>query len=605
MAISKGNLVLYKNHPAVVLAVSGKIEILLPDAATRRVRDKDVQLLHPGPLQSLEAVLRPPATTAEVETAWELLQGQSTTARELSELVYGTCSPAAVWATWKLVSASLHFRGKPDEIAVISPEEVERERHRRATREAEAAAWSGFLDHLRTGAPEPEDEPFLLELEKQARGQRHNSRALGALGRSESPENAHALLLEIGRWDNQVVPYTERLGLALIPPDADLPPPAAEDRLDLTHLTALAIDDPDSRDPDDALSLEDGRLWVHVADPGAMVTPGSDADTEAQIRGSNLYLPDRTIPMLPPAATARLGLGLAATSPALSFALDLNDGVAAGIEIHPSLVRVQRLSYAEADAALHTEPLAGLNHLAQELQGERWAQDAVMIEWPEARIRATRGLVTVSPVEPTQSRELVAEAMLAAGAAIAEYAVQHQIPIPFSTQAPPSATSELDGLAGMFALRKSLQRSLMRTSPAPHAGLGLEQYTQATSPLRRYVDLLVHQQLRAHLRGEMLLTLEEVMERLATADAAAASARQAERLSNRHWTLVYLAAQPGWSGTGVVIERRDRRATIVIPELALETSMALPAHIPPNAEITIALAGIDLPRLDAHFQFVG
>ena len=59
-------------------------------------------------------------------------------------------------------------------------------------------------------------------------------------------------------------------------------------------------------------------------------------------------------------------------------------------------------------------------------------------------------------------------------------------------------------LAGMFALRKSLQRSLIRTSPAPHAGLGLEHYTQATSPLRRYVDLLVHQQLRAHLRGETL-----------------------------------------------------------------------------------------------------
>ena len=89
-----------------------------------------------------------------------------------------------------------------------------------------------------------------------------------------------------------------------------------------------------------------------------------------------------------------------------------------GIEIHPSLVRVQRLSYAEADAALDTGLLAGLNHLTQELQGERWAQGAMMIEWPEARIRAARGVVTVTPVEPTQSRELVSEAMLAAGAAM-------------------------------------------------------------------------------------------------------------------------------------------------------------------------------------------
>ena len=53
MAIRNGSLVLYKNHPAVVLAVEGKLELQLPDAARRRVRAKDVQLLHPGPVGNL------------------------------------------------------------------------------------------------------------------------------------------------------------------------------------------------------------------------------------------------------------------------------------------------------------------------------------------------------------------------------------------------------------------------------------------------------------------------------------------------------------------------------------------------------------------------
>ena len=83
----------------------------------------------------------------------------------------------------------------------------------------------------------------------------------------------------------------------------------SEPRRDLTHLPAFAIDDEENQDPDDAVSLDGERLWVHVADVAALVAPDSEADLEARGRGANLYLPERIVNMLPLAShgTSRVG----------------------------------------------------------------------------------------------------------------------------------------------------------------------------------------------------------------------------------------------------------------------------------------------------------
>ena len=133
----------------------------------------------------------------------------------------------------------------------------------------------------------------------------------------------------------------------------------ADDRRDLTHLPAFAIDDPWTDTPDDAVSFEPetGRLWVHVADAAALVAPDSPLDLDARARATSLYLPETVVPMLPEAATPALGLGLGEVSPALSFALTVNaDGELTEVEVVPSLVHVSRLSYEEAEARLAEEP---------------------------------------------------------------------------------------------------------------------------------------------------------------------------------------------------------------------------------------------------------
>lgn len=601
----QGSLVLYKNRPARVVGVGDKLEIELEGGERPRVRPKDVSLLHPGPLDNLGQLV---PQRGEVQTAWELLAGGTTGLGELAELVYGVYSPATAWAAWELVADGLYFRGRPEEIVANTPEQVAREQAAREARAAEQQAWAAFLERARAGRVLPEDSRYLKEVERLALGESDRSRVLRELGRAESAENAHAMLLELGYWNHTVVPYPQRLGLATAPSNAGLPELPDEERADLTHLAAFAIDDEGNQDPDDALSLEGGRLWVHVADVAALVAPESAADLEARARGATLYLPDGALPMLPRQAIQRLGLGLAEVSPALSFGIDLGPaGEIVGLEVLPSWVRVTRLSYAEAEARLDEEPFQALQRLAQVNQTRRQARRAISITLPEVKIRVEDGQVTIRPLPRLRSRDMVLEAMLVAGEAAAGYALEQGLPFPFTSQEPPDTDErpEEGDMAGMFALRRALKPGAYTSVPAPHAGLGLELYAQVTSPLRRYLDLVAHQQLRAHLRGETPLDTGALLERVGAAAAVSQDVRRAERLARRHWTLVYLSQHPGWQGEGVVVELRDRRALALAPELDLEALVHLRQDLPLNSVVQVAVEGVNLAELEAYLKVVG
>ncbi len=618
--IRQNGLVYYRTRPARISESGEKLVLELEGGEVARVRPKDVVPLHPGPLRSL-AELREPVG-ADLATAWEILSGGETSLPELAELAYGEYSPATAWAAWQQVLDGLYFRGTPEHITVTSAEEVSRTEASRAAEAAEKAAWDAFLVRARAAQVEPEDRRYLREVEDLALGRIERSRVMRALGREESPENAHATLLEFGAWDATVNPYPIRLNLTLRAPDLPLPAEWSEPdffradaaRRDLTHLPAYAIDDATTETPDDALSFEPlesgGRVWVHVADPAALVTPDSPLDLDGRGRGVTLHLPETVVPMLPAATTPLLGLGLAEVSPALSFALEVDAaGRSLSIEIMPSLVRVARLTYEEADIRLAEEPFASLRRLTDAYEAGRRANGAVSIDLPEASVRVRGGEVSISPVLPLASRHMVENAMIMTGEAVARYAAEHAIPLPYATQDPPdngSAGAAPLGpeaaLSEMFALRRTMKRSQYRSTPAPHFGLGLPAYVQATSPLRRYLDLVTHQQLRAHLAGMPLLTAADIIERIGEVEPAIAAARQAENLSNRHWTLVHLSRQPGWQGEAVLLDRRGQSGVFVIPELALETQVYLPPDLPLDSRVTLILRSVNLPRQDPRFR---
>ncbi len=607
-SFQQGSLVLYKHDAARVQSVGRKkLTIVLADGETVRVRPKDVDLVHPGPLESLDELR---SYEGEMKTAWELLAGSSTTLPELAELAYGGYTPSTAWGAWQWVADGLYFEGTPQEVVARTPEEVAQEKADREARAAERRAWEAFLERAKAGDFVPdEDERYLTEVEMLALGRTDQSRVLSELGRAETPENAHALLLELGTWDHMDVPYPERLGLDTSHPALALPDLPEEQRVDLTHLPAFAIDDEGSTDPDDAISLEvnDGhrRLWVHVADVAALVPPDSPADLEARARGATLYLPDGKVPMLPHEAAERLGMGLSEVSPALSFGLGLDDeGQVIGMEVVPSRVRVTRLTYQQAEGRLDEPPLSDLYALAQAFQVRRRENGAVRIDLPEVRVCVIDGEVVIDPLPPLRSRALVREVMLMAGEATAGFAADKGIPLPYATQVPPDTDRRPDDLAGMFELRRHMSRSEHSSNPGRHAGLGLDRYVQSTSPLRRYLDLVVHQQLRAHLHGDDLLETQELMERIGAAEAVAGDVSYAERLAREHWTLVYLLQHPGWRGEGVLVDRWDRRGKVLIPELGLEPAVHLHGDRTLNRKMTVEAVDVDLPALRATFRVV-
>jgi hypothetical protein len=92
-------------------------------------------------------------------------------------------------------------------------------------------------------------------------------------GLPETPQAAHRLLARVGYWSAKHNPYPARCKAAAADPDLPVPTLPDEERLDLTHLPAFAIDDEGNQDPDDAVSLDGERIWVHVADVAALVAP--------------------------------------------------------------------------------------------------------------------------------------------------------------------------------------------------------------------------------------------------------------------------------------------------------------------------------------------
>jgi len=594
------SLVLYKVRPARVLALGDKIDIELEAGQIKRVRPKDVRLLHPGPLHSL-ADLGP--REGELTETWELLEGGETDLGELAELMFGEFSPATAWAAWQLVAEGLYFEGMPEVVRVRTHQEVAHDQARREAKATAERSWNEFLERLRQARPIPQDAERLQEVVRLALGETAGSRILQALGYQETMQNAHRALIRVGYWPQDYNPHPGRSRLPVADPELPVPDLLHEERLDLTHLPTYAIDDEGNQDPDDALSLDGDRIWVHVADVAALVAPDSDPEREARARGANQYLPERTVGMLPQAVTERLGLGLQSISPALSFGFRCGeDGEPTDIEIRATLVRVERLTYETAEQRLSEPPFAQLNVLAERFRARRAARNAAAIELPEVSVRVRDGEVSIRALPRLRSRLLVTDAMLMAGEAAAGFCLEREIPIPFATQAAPDKVEQPADLAAMYAYRRRFKPTRLTSDPEPHFGLGLTRYTRTTSPLRRYSDLLVHQQIRAWLAGNELLDTRQVTKRTAEAETAAATVRRTERLSNQHWKLVYLRANLQWRGEGVLVDKGEHKAVVLIPKLAMEARVRLRGDPALNSRVRLTPQEVDLPEQTCYFR---
>jgi exoribonuclease-2 len=610
--MGENSLVVYKNKPALIKEkTADKLLIVLAGGDTVKVREKDIEIIHPGPLKNLSEIGENGAVSAgTVRETWELLlaEGQTVPLKELAELAFGAYSPAGAWAAFSLLLDGLYFTGTADAIRPRQREQVSADEKKRAEKQQTSGERELFLERLKSRRLDlPSDNRFMQDVEALAYGRTNKSRTMKDIGRGETPEDAHDLLLESGFWNEQHNPHPGRCGVSLLPAQCAPDPPPAEDRRDMTRLAAFAIDSPWSHDPDDAISLdvENGKqiLYVHVADPSASIAMDSPPEKEARDRGATLYIPEGSFRMLAEEALPIYALGLAETSPALTFKMTLNDdGGIAETEIFPSTVKITRLSYQEADTLAEDTRLSGLFAVAERNLKRRLRAGAVHIDLPEVHISLRQGRVTVEPLVPYRSTGLVRECMLLAGEGAGVWAIQHNVPFPYIEQEIGDMPDKIfPGMAGSYQLRRCLRPRILSTKPGRHEGLGLDTYTQVTSPLRRYTDLLAHIQIRAFLRGAESLSPDEFYARMAAGEAAASAVNQAERASRSHWIMVYLSAQKDSVWDAIALEKKGNRWAVVIPALALETQVSFRNEIEPNERIKLVLKSVHIPQGEAIF----
>lgn len=602
--IPNGALVYYKNKAALSSQDKDRIEIQFGDKSTARVREKDVELIHPGPLTRIPPA---PESEADQKTAWEMTAGASLTLQELCELLYGQTNPANLLASRQLLESSLYFYLDNQTVMSRSQEELKTLIQKQQKREQDVQDRADFIKRARNNRIEDGDQRFWGEIEAFALGRSQKSGTLKDIGLAESMEEAHSWLLRTGLWSSAHNPHPSRAKHPTKAPDLPLEDTDPLPRMDLRHMAAWAIDNAWSHDPDDAISWDGEAIWVHIADPASGIPPDSPADREAANRGATLYLPEGSIPMLPDAALTKYGLGLSAESKALSFRIKLDqDNLPSEISILPSLVRVQRLSYASAEAYLGSGPLAQLNHLAALRQAQRQRNGAVDINIPEVRVWVEKGEINIQTIPEYRSSAIVREMMILASEAAARWAFERNLPFPYYSQEAPGNQEKLPaGLPGEFAKRRLMKAGKSGVQPHAHQGLGVSMYAQSSSPLRRYSDLLAHQQIRAWLGNEAKLTstpplaADELSLRLGTAAAQTAALRKAERASIQHWTLAWLQEHEDWKGTGTVVQSTSE-SLVYIPELGLETRIKQ-ANLEIGMELNLRFLKADLPNLETWF----
>ena len=286
--------------------------------------------------------------------------------------------------------------------------------------------------------------------------------------------------------------------------ERDLTPEVCRERLDLRNIPCFTIDCADTQDMDDAVSLSksnDGyTLGVHIADVAAYVTPGSELELVALSRGTSIYFPHRTIPMLPPVLSDSLcSLSSGEDRNALSIIISLDrEGDVRDYKFTKSLIHSRlKGTYTEvndilngcADALITSKykslmnTLFDMQILSEKLRGKRMEDGSGASNNDEPKIVIENGNIEIIPHEKGVAEGIIEEFMVIANRLVVEYFTENNLPVIYRVQ------REKQTLAGYLATQ------------CHHAELALERYLHFTSPIRRLADLKVHQVLTAHLNG--------------------------------------------------------------------------------------------------------
>ncbi|MDL1967772.1 MAG: ribonuclease R [Deltaproteobacteria bacterium] len=406
------------------------------------------------------------------------------------------------------------------------------------------------------------------------------------------------ILVKLGVWDKNENIELHRYKIPTVFPgeviknatdlvDRHKDPADFKGRLDLTDLSAITIDGQSTLDFDDAISIEDKgdhyRLGVHIADVGHFIKKEAVIDKEAVNRGSSIYMPDRKLPMLPSCLAENLcSLIAGKVRPAISIIIKLSrSSEIINYEIVSSLVKVKRqLTYYDVNTIADEDyEVLILHDMAKKFREKRLKQDAIQISLPDINVWLNNGKINVTKINrESPGRMLVSEIMIMANWLMAKFLLKHDIPAIFRSQAEPRERlyrGEEGTLFQNWMQRKFLSRFVLSPEAKNHSGLGLGAYVTATSPIRKYFDLITQRQLRGILGLEEPYSKKEIESLIQRLEQPMSYVSKIQRSRYRYWLLKYLERKIREKQEAIVLSRRKENYQVLLTEYMIECDLPI------------------------------
>jgi exoribonuclease II len=351
----------------------------------------------------------------------------------------------------------------------------------------------------------------------------------------------------------------------------DLAAPALSEALPLADVQAFSIDDSQTTEIDDALSVQGlgsgvVTLGIHIAAPALSIQPDSALDQVARQRLSTVYMPGHKITMLPDAVVQAFTLQAGQACPAVSLYVRIDEASWAVLDSHTRLERVpiaDNLRHDQIDHIVTEAWLQGEANPEAPAAAQRWQAELAWLHGLAQHLKAAREVVRGKPEtfnrpdhtfrldgvgeDGPQGHEtvlmglrqrgapldlIVAEAMIVANSTWGQWLAQCGVPGIYRSQA---------SLAPGIKVR-------MGAKALPHAGIGVPAYAWSTSPLRRYVDMVNQWQIIACVRHGATAALvapfkpkdANLLAVIGAFDAAYSAYNDFQRGMERYWTLKYI-----------------------------------------------------------------
>ena len=555
-------------------------------------------------------------TQVDIKSLWLLVHDEPArfSLNELAQLAFNSDisddHESAVMRA--LLEEHMHFKFKDNMFIPHSPKQLEKIQEAQKKEEQKIAflkKGGSWLKEIVQGyaAEQPDCKDTVIDILKKlvlfgnTASEYELGRSLLSSADIHGLRKARELLISLGEWDEnenlelirsniptsfttQELTEAENITSSVI---------STTDHEDLRDFFTITIDSDKTTDFDDAISValaENNNILIliHITDVASVIAKDSLLDKTAMERCSSHYLPDLYIPMLPDILSGdTLSLREGADKHAISIVFEFNKAhELIQSKISKSIINInKRMSYNDINMMVGQDShIDKLYDICLALRRKRTDANAMHLSLPEVNIEIDDNKKISLEILPhnTPGKIIIEESMILYNRFLADFCNKNSIPALYRTQAPPSehiSICEDNELFYIFRQLRKISPIKVATAPGKHSGLGAEAYIQCTSPLRRYLDLVMQRQITAYLEGSPTLTIEELEHIRMITEPFLKIIYNIKKNRQRYWIIKYLSKRGGLPLKALMLDEFKNYYKIVLIDYILIAEIKKPEGV--------------------------